>query len=57
MDNAHDAQQTKKENDDSFIPQTEILARVEGGFWNIEIRDNGIGMQPNPHPELELFFI
>jgi len=54
LDNAHDAQQTKKENQKDYIPKTKVKAYADNDNWHVEISDNGTGMKKE---ELEQLFL
>ena len=56
LDNAHDAQQLKKQQQPDFTAQTTVSARIESGLWHIRISDNGAGMSKEQVDQLFLPF-
>ncbi len=56
LDNAHDAEQQKKQNQKDYIPETKIKAFTDNNLWRIELSDNGIGMTKEESDQLFLPF-
>ena len=57
LDNAHDAQNSKKEEQKDYTPQTNIKACIKENLWYIEVFDNGIGMDEKTLERLFLPFV
>jgi signal transduction histidine kinase len=56
LDNAHDAEQQKKKENENYVPRTLIRGYIENSSWHIELTDNGTGMTQEHLEQLFLPF-